>query len=173
MKEIIIKTQAELDALPKVFEEFTVIKIEGGYFERLNLVFQNSEIRLSGNATVQSVYDNATVQSVSGNATVQSVSGNATVKSEADSVVFLFGFAVAFLFKKARAIKKSKTATIIKPKYTNWFDANGIEKKPKIILFKRVSKDFKTQGPEQRAVSGAREQCAHNFFLTNHCTQCF
>ena len=85
------------------------------------------------------------MQSVSGNATVQSVSGNATVKSEADSVVFLFGFAVAFLFKKARAIKKSKTATIIKPKYTNWFDANGIEKKPKIILFKRVSKDFKTQ----------------------------
>jgi hypothetical protein len=50
----------------------------------------------------------------------------------------------------AKAIKKAKTATIIKPKQSrnakDWLSEEGVEvKRGNVIVFKRVSKDFKTQ----------------------------
>jgi hypothetical protein len=71
------------------------------------------------------------------------------VQSDLSSII-LWGFAVAYLLvKKAKAKLKSKTATIITPKTkegTNgWLESQGIKSNKTIILFKRVSHDFKTQ----------------------------
>jgi hypothetical protein len=48
-----------------------------------------------------------------------------------------------------KVTKKSKTATVIKPTppkgNDGWLEAHGINPKTKVILYKRVSKDFKTQ----------------------------
>jgi hypothetical protein len=61
----------------------------------------------------------------------------------------LFSFAVAWLFGTSKAVKKSKTATIIKPKTKKgtaaWLEKEGVKPGPSVILFKRVSSDFKTQ----------------------------
>jgi len=56
-------------------------------------------------------------------------------------------FSVCWKLAKGKITKKSKNATIITPKYSSvdWFDLNGIEKKSKVILYKKVSKDWKTQ----------------------------
>jgi hypothetical protein len=61
---------------------------------------------------------------------------------------------VAFLFlKTAKAILKSKTATIITPERKEgtdgWLEDEGIEPADKVILFKRVSSDYKTQEGER------------------------
>jgi hypothetical protein len=63
----------------------------------------------------------------------------------------LFGFAVAILIGKAKKLlKKSKTCTVVTPKSPSgnhgWMDYQGVKAtRGKVILFKRVSKDFKTQ----------------------------
>jgi hypothetical protein len=61
--------------------------------------------------------------------------------------IILYGFSVLFMdFKLKADIKvKSKTAHIQKYKDVEWFERNGVEKKNKVILYKKVSKDFKTQ----------------------------
>lgn len=41
--------------------------------------------------------------------------------------------------------KKSKNVKVQWIKPVGWFENNGVEKKSKVILYKRVSKDFKTQ----------------------------
>jgi hypothetical protein len=61
------------------------------------------------------------------------------------ATVALFMFAVCWQIGKGKIKKNAKTATIIKPKPTDWFDANAVEKTKTIILYKRVSTDFKTQ----------------------------
>ncbi len=61
--------------------------------------------------------------------------------------VELFSCATLIIpFNLVLKVKKSKSANIqrVKP-ITDWFDRNGIKKKKKIILYKKVSKDFKTQ----------------------------
>ena len=46
-------------------------------------------------------------------------------------------------------IKKEKTCTVVSPKWekgiVGWLQRQGIEKKDRIILYKKVSKDFLTQ----------------------------
>jgi hypothetical protein len=71
------------------------------------------------------------------------------IKSDFASAV-LMGFCVAFLIaNKAKIKKQSKTATIIKPVKKSgangWLEENGIKDEPSVVLFKRVSADFKTQ----------------------------
>jgi hypothetical protein len=117
--------------------------------------WDNSTVRALGNSTVEA-WDNSTVEAWD-NSTVRAW-GNSTVEAFATACVhlmspqaqvILFGFAVAFNMVKAVIKLKSKTATIITPKYKKgvegWFEKNAIESKTKVILFKRVSKDFKTQ----------------------------
>jgi hypothetical protein len=62
------------------------------------------------------------------------------------AIVKLFGYAVLTTLANLK-IKVTKTKKSIwqKVKHIDWFENNAIEKKKKIILFKRVSKDFKTQ----------------------------
>ena len=66
------------------------------------------------------------------------------------SLVDLFGYAVCILMVKCKATLKSRTAKIVRPilqkGVVGWLDREGIElEKGHVIIFKRVSKDFKTQ----------------------------
>ena len=59
-------------------------------------------------------------------------------------------FSVCWKLAKGKIEKKHKTVTVIEPKYktgtvSNWLDNNGIEDKKTVIIFKKVSHDFKTQ----------------------------
>jgi hypothetical protein len=81
MKEIIVKTQNELDRIDLGYDGY--IYIEGGTTDSpltLKTNFEQAYVIIRGSAYVESVYGNATVEYVSGNATVKSVSGNATVE---------------------------------------------------------------------------------------------
>jgi hypothetical protein len=53
------------------------------------------------------------------------------------------------MIKKCKILKKSKTCHVIMPKIkqgvTGWLEKVGIEKSKKVVLYKRVTKDFKTQ----------------------------
>jgi len=58
----------------------------------------------------------------------------------------LFGFSIGIIpFDLKIKIKKSKQAIIQRVKPQSWFKRNNIAKKEEVILYKRVSKDFKTQ----------------------------
>jgi hypothetical protein len=61
--------------------------------------------------------------------------------------VVLHGFSVLFCEAKVKfnITIKSKFSHIQTYAPLGWFENNGIEKKTKVILFKKVSKDFKTQ----------------------------
>jgi hypothetical protein len=58
-------------------------------------------------------------------------------------------FAVCWALAKGKIVVNSKTATVITPEYRNgvpgWLDKHGIEEAEKVVLYKRVSADFKTQ----------------------------
>ena len=203
MKEIIISTQAEWDALPAKFDSEVAIKITGqlreikatpgnatvsvsgsarvGYVSgsarvdsvsdsaRVDSVYDSARVdsvygsarvgyvsgsarvdSVSGSARVDSVSDSARVGSVYGSASVGSVYGTATVYIHNNSALVLAGFAVAFLYAKAK-VKKAKTATIIRPRWakgaTGWSEREGVISagRGKVILFKRVSQKFQTQ----------------------------
>ena len=64
-----------------------------------------------------------------------------------NAVVLLFSFAVAIVSKfiKHKIKKKSKNAYIQIVKDLDWFENNAVRKTKNIILYKRVSKEFKTQ----------------------------
>ena len=59
----------------------------------------------------------------------------------------MFGFSVAFIFNnlKLKIDKYSKHTKVQRVKQLDWFENNGVKKTKKIIVYKRVSKDFKTQ----------------------------
>jgi hypothetical protein len=66
--------------------------------------------------------------------------------------ITLFAFSVVWLLQKAKVLKKSKTSKVIIPQKNSkksilkqWLENEGIEDKNKVILFKKVSIDFKTQ----------------------------
>ena len=125
MKTIIVKTQAELDALPDKFDEYTTIEI------RSNPALWLSVSKARGSSHVEAW-------------------GSVAVHAHSDDVIVnLFMFAVCFLLSKAKVSKKSETATIIRPttpKGTDgWLTSQAIKPGASVILFKRVSKDYKTQ----------------------------
>jgi hypothetical protein len=79
MNEIVIKTQKEFDGIKSDFCGTIRIQDTTGYVS-VNRSFDKAEIRVSGNATIKSVYGNATIKSVSGNATIEFVYDNATIE---------------------------------------------------------------------------------------------
>jgi len=79
MKTIVINTQAEMDALPRSFDEHTELQIRGKITE-VRLAYTNAVISVCGSATIQYVYGSATIQRVCGSATIQYVCGNATIQ---------------------------------------------------------------------------------------------
>jgi len=113
---------------------------------------ENSSVVARGNSSVEA-WENSSVEAW-GNSSVEAW-GNSSVEAWGNvgvhllsdsSTVALFMFAVCWQIAKGKIERKSKTATIIKPKPGNWFDENGVELKGKtIVLYKRVSAAFKTQ----------------------------
>ena len=78
--------------------------------------------------------------------------GNSCVHSYSDQNILLYGLSVCFLLsKESKAIKESENSQIIQGlikdgKVENWLELEGIESKDdKVTLFKRVSRNFKTQ----------------------------
>jgi len=148
MKTIIIKNQAHWDSQPKRFDEFTVLEIREGFFV-IKSVPENSraELRDSSSAVL---WDSSSAElRDSSSAVLRDSSGCHCYE---DSVVTLFAFSVAWSFGKSKAIKKAKTATIIKPvekqvaSAKDWLDKEGVSVRGATsIIFKRVSGDFKTQ----------------------------
>ena len=179
MKEIIVKTQQELDQLPESFGEYTTIIIKS---EPDNLIIikndrGSSHVVARGSSHVEAresshvvawgsshvvAWESSHVEARESSHVVawgsshvvawesSHVEARESVSvdvSSPNSIVLLFSFAVAIVAKniKAKITKKSKTAIIQRTKESGWFDNNGIQKTPKVILFKRVSKDFLTQ----------------------------
>jgi hypothetical protein len=107
------------------------------------VAWENSSVVAWGNSSVEA----------RGNSSVVAW-GNSVIRIFYEAVkVILHGFSVAFLpiniNLNVDIKKQSETATIIRPEYKPgidaWLDREGIENKDKVILFKKVSKDFKTQ----------------------------
>jgi hypothetical protein len=156
MNTITVKTQAEYDALP-VFKDYTVIEIRSGGTDWIKVEARgNSKVEAWGNSNVIAwenskviAWGNSNVEAW-GNSNVEA-RGNVGVHVFSDtSSVLLFSYAVAWLLTKTnKVICKSKTATKIVPKQlkgmNGWFEANGIQPNRTVILFKRVSVDWKTQ----------------------------
>ena len=155
--EIIITSQKEWDKLPDSFKVLTniIIKTDSSFVLKINRILSNSTVFASGNSTV-SASGNSTV-SASGNSTVYAygnsivyASGNSTVYAYSESCdISLSGYAIVFIIKKPKSIKKTKTNTVIVPKpilnLKDWFEYNNIKLIQKVVLYKKVSNDFKTQ----------------------------
>jgi hypothetical protein len=78
VKTIIVKTQAEWDALPDSFEEWTEIHIRGKLTEICRAI-TNAEIHVGYSATINYVGDSATIKDVRGSATINYVGDSATI----------------------------------------------------------------------------------------------
>jgi len=154
VKQIIVKTQAELDALPGQFTEYTQIIIENSK-TRIVVVKarENSSVEARGNSSVVA-RGNSSVEAW-GNSSVEAWE-NSSVEARENSVVRVFsalikltlhGFSVAFLpvTINLNIAKKSDDAHIQIVKEKGWFERNCVEKTEMLTLYKRVSSDFKTQ----------------------------
>ena len=168
MPTIIIRTQTELDALPSSLPEFTYIDIHSGpdveitvakaYGSAAVTAYGSAAVTAYGSATVTAydsatvtAYDSATVRAY-GSATVTAC-GSATVTAyDSGTTLTLLGFAVGVLFAKARVAKRGKNAVVVRqaPRpakdLPEWVEFNlATKQRGKLILFKRVSKDFQTR----------------------------
>jgi len=107
---------------------------------------ENSSVEAWGNSSVVARGNSSVVARE--NSSVEAW-GNSVIRLIAECFVkvTLFGFSVLIKPKslKVKILKKSKTALIQNYKPLEWFEANGIEKTANVNLFKRVSKDWKTQ----------------------------
>jgi hypothetical protein len=171
MKDIIITTQAELDALPSSFDEYTriiiqsttsrlVVRLARGNSsvearENSSVVARgNSSVVAWGNSSVEA-WENSSVVAW-GNSSVVA-RGNSSVEAWENCVVRIFssclkkvalyGFAVAIVAATitVKIEKKSEYCHIQITKDLGWFERNAVEQTPTVTLYKKVSKDFKTQ----------------------------
>ncbi len=175
MKEIIVKTQAEIDALPKSFKEFTrvLIRSSADIWVSVNFKIENCNIEARGSSHVEArgsshvvAWGSSHVEAwgsshveARGSSHVEARESSHVEARESVSIscqsefstLVLFGFAVAVLVRAAKScVKESKTATVVKPKQkrgtAGWLGSQGVESKSgNVVLFKRVSSDFKTQ----------------------------
>ena len=161
MKEIIVKTQAELDAaLVAEYTDFTRICIHGGTrFDRLVVRSRpkNASVEAWGSSSVEAWGSSSVVARESSSVVAWESSsvvawGAVAVHVHSESSkVSLFGFAVGIVLTKTlNVLKKSKTATIVRVKIATgvagWLESQGIkEQDGAVVLYKRVSADFKTQ----------------------------
>jgi hypothetical protein len=117
----------------------------------------NSSVEARDNSSVEA-WDNSSVEAWDNSSVV--ARGNSSVEAwdnvgvhcfSASSTLTLYGFVAVWLIVKAKKIiKKSKTVKIITSKVSTgtkgWLEREGIEiKSSHVVLFKRVSQDYKTQ----------------------------
>ncbi len=139
MKEIIVTTQAELDALPESFGEYTRIVIQNTTGRLVvRVAWENSSVEAWGNSSVVA-WENSSVEAWE-KSVVRVFSGY--VKK-----IALYGFAVAIISATitVNIEKKSDHCYIQVTRDLGWFERNAVEQTPVVILYKRVSKDYKTQ----------------------------
>ena len=112
------------------------------------MAWENSSVEAWDNSRV-AARDNSRVEA-RGNSSVEARENVGVHNFSPDAHVVLWGYCVVWLLNKSTAILKSKTARkitpVLKERNAAWFEREGIEVKDGCaILFKRVSKDFKTQ----------------------------
>ena len=191
MPTIVVKTQAEFDALPAEFSEFTVVEIRSPQSDWIKVnacpkssrvearessrvvargssrvvAMESSSVEARGSSSVVAwgsssvearesssvvAWGSSRVEAWGSSRVVAWGSVAVYVSSDA-SLVTLFAFAVALALVKTKKItKKSKTATIVRPKHNpkgvdGWLESQAIKSAATVVLFKRVSKEFKTQ----------------------------
>ena len=151
MKLIEINSQAELDKIKRVEkDEELVIKVA----LRLNF-----ELEVFGKLRLRASLDCNRWEGrrivARGNSSVEAW-GNSSVVARGNSVVRLFhaikkvalhGFSICFkpISLKFKLEINSKHVHVQEYQDLGWFERNGVEEKTKVILFKKVSHDFKTQ----------------------------
>jgi hypothetical protein len=131
--------------------------------------WENSSVEVRGNSSVVARENSSVVARENssvvawGNSSVVARENSSVVARENSSVeawenssvkllyaikkVILYGFSVCWkpFDLDFKVEKKSKYAYIQEYKDLGWLERNGIEKKLEVILYKKVSKDFKTQ----------------------------
>jgi hypothetical protein len=135
MKEITVKTQAEFDALPDKFTEYTRICLEGRI--SVNKAWGNSSVEAWENSSVVAW----------GNSSVVAW-GQALVRCFSPLIkLAMHGFSILSIpINIDLKFKYEKTCIIQRYDIPKFLDREGIgEKQKSVILFKRVSSDFKTQ----------------------------
>ena len=156
MKEIIVTNQDEIDALPASFDEYTRIIIKSTTTSRLVVreARENSSVEARENSSVEA-WENSSVVARENSSVV--ARGNSSVEARENVVVrvfsnylkkvVLYGFAVAFVVATitVKIEKKSEYCHVQIVKDLGWFERNAVEQTPVVILYKKVSKDFKTQ----------------------------
>ena len=183
MKEIIVKTQAEFDALPDKFTEYTRILLEGRI--SVNNARENSSVEARGNSSVVArgnssvvarenssvvargnssvvAWENSSVVARE-NSSVEARENSSVVARENSSVVargqslvrvfssaiklVLHGFSILSIpINLDLKFKYEKTCVIQRYETPKFLDREGVEEKRKtVVLFKKVSADFKTQ----------------------------
>ena len=135
MPIIKVTNQAEWDALPKAFSEFTEVHIHSTDWITIKGCPESSRVEARESSSVVAW----------GSSSVVARESSSVHNYSPHSNVLLWSYAVAWLFNKAKAVKKSETATVITPIIEKgidaWLEREGIEKAANILLFKRVSKD--------------------------------
>jgi len=133
--------EARGNASVEAWENASVVARENASVE----AWENASVVARGNASVVA-RGNASVEARE-NASVEAWENAITRLFSTAAKVILYGFSVLFCEAKTKfnITVKSKHAHIQIFKPLDWFENNAIEKKKKIILFKKVSKDFKTQ----------------------------
>ena len=129
MNIVVIKNQDELDALPDKFETFTRIEIRASLRISITRALWNSSVEARGNSSVVAW-------------------GNVCVRLwEKIKSLDLFGFSVVFIpFDLKFKFKFEKSCLVQKFKPLPYLEREGIEtEKGHVVLFKRVSTDYKTQ----------------------------
>ena len=163
MKTIIVTTQAELDALPSSFPEFTEIRIRAdkateivvrkAYDSSTVTAYDSSTVTACGSSTV-TAYDSSTVTAY--DSSTVTAYDSSTVRAYGSSATLdVLGFAVAVLWASAKIRQKGKYAKVVRQKIlkaktlAQWIDINGAEVKGQFVtLYKRVSAGLKTQEGE-------------------------
>jgi hypothetical protein len=157
VKEIIVKTQAEMDAIDVGFDG--IIKVLGvKIIVKLKYKYRvvargNSSVVARGNSSVEA-WGNSSVVAWENSSVV--ARGNSSVEAWENVCVrivtkikslSLFGLSVLFQpFDLNFKFKKEKTVLVQKVKPLPYLDREGIRKdNGSVILFKRVSADLKTQ----------------------------
>ena len=111
--------------------------------------YDSSTVRAYDSSTV-TAYDSSTVTAYD-SSTVTAYDSSCIHNHSLSAILELFGFSVAILLCKAKKItRRNKTVTVVTPKKKTgvnlWLEDHGIAANTKYVtLYKRVSKDFKTQ----------------------------
>ena len=165
MKIITITSQAEFDKVQTIKADEEVVFDSSKI--RINCILQvfgilrlKGEIDSSWNGRFIVAWESSQVHNVAwgssqvhnearGSSQIHQLSFNFSVSTNLTSIASLklLGYAVALLPIKAKVkIQKSKTSIVhrFNPD-VDWFDRNGVNKGTSLILFKKVSADFKTK----------------------------